>query len=152
MKRFAALCAALVLCFSGSISASGELPQEQSASVAIDVESMPDSDLQALFDAVCSEYFKRAGARSFVAGIGEYVAGVDIPAGVYSIRCAPGAKRTHVGIYVEKGVVTAIGKIPADADESEIFARVVIEDGYMVYIQDGAALFEPSTGGITFVD
>ena len=85
------------------------------------------------------------GSGSFTAPIGQYIVGVDIPVGTYSVRCADGVNVTTVKFCRDSSnswfMLEAL-----HADEGESIGRVELLEGYTVEVRNGSAYFSAPSG------
>ena len=119
------------------------------ASADVDLSGMSYDELVALHDAVVSAIAESDGAVSFRAEPGDYIVGVDIPAGKYSVKQPEDAGFSVFHIYDEKGKSLKTEYFEPDNKPGKMLGQVLLEDGYRLELEYGAFLFAPSAG-ITF--
>lgn len=78
--------------------------------------------------------------KSVVVPMGEYIVGVDIPAGTYTV--------TTGDSYCSLEVFSSAGKKIHDFDsfDSEIIGKLVLKDGQTVLVEYDSVVFEPYKG------
>lgn len=82
---------------------------------------------------------------SFTAHIGEYVVGVDFPAGAYSVRCADGVDVTTIKCCREVGGSWYLLESLHSASD-DLIGKIELLDGYSVQVRDGSAFFSAPSG------
>jgi len=83
-------------------------------------------------------------SASFIVPIGEYVVGVDFPAGAYSARCADGVDVTTLTFYNTKGAWFLLETL--NAENGDLIGKVDLEEGFTVSVRNGAAYFSAPSG------
>ena len=98
-------------------------------------------DLCAYQRAITQEIMTRPEWKETKVPSGSWLVGVDIPAGMYSIR--PGDAGGYLRVYDKNGDLDTYGGI---RHEDDMIGRIVLKDDYLVEISDGALYFAPSIG------
>lgn len=107
---------------------------------AEDLSSLSFEDLVALQRAVVAEIMSRPEWKEVTVPGGEWVVGVDIPAGVYCIS----AGKSGGYIEVKNGQRSVL--IQGIRDEAHKIGRIELLDGYVVEIERGSLIFSPAVG------
>lgn len=112
---------------------------------SIDLENMSTDSLVVLRDAINAELAKRNFAeKEVLVNVGEYIIGVDIPAGVYTISLHENvqAMQSLLTVYSEKRTpVTAYNIFPSDP-----IGRHELKEGQIIQILFGSVVFSPYKG------
>ena len=144
MRKFAVVVVSLflsVVLFSAAVA-------DVSILIGSDVPSgwyfLPAGCTVTLPDGVDSASLVPASA-SFTVPIGEYVVGVDLPAGTYSVRCDENSSVTTVIFSREVGDSWYMLE-GLHSGTDEIIAKVELLDGYFVQVRNGSAYFSAPTG------
>ena len=104
-----------------------------------DFSDLTFDQLVALQHYVTMEVMKRPEWKEVTVPSGQWIVGVDIPAGTYSIKPTGGGG--YLRIYDNKGHLGTSGGIRNDED---IIGKVYLKDNYMVEIEDGSLIFAPA--------
>lgn len=81
---------------------------------------------------------------SFTVPIGVWNVGPDLPAGTYSIRCAPGTDSATVALYNDEGSWFILETLYSENNDS--IGRVELPEGYSVRVRNGSAYFSAPSG------
>lgn len=98
-------------------------------------------DLCAYQRAITQEIMTRPEWKETKVPSGSWLVGVDIPAGMYSIK--PGDAGGYLRVYDKNGNLETSGGI---RDENDIIGRIMLKDDYLVEVSNGALYFAPSIG------
>ena len=115
----------------------------------VDLSGMSYEELIALHSDVIEAIEASGEAVSFRAEPGEYIVGVDIPVGRYSVRAVDGVDFCVVTVDNVDGL-WRVNETFRDSDEpAKVIGQLILEEGEKVEIRGGAALFG-APAGITF--
>ena len=127
MKRLIAVL--LISCFVFTSASAG----------APDLSGLTYEQLIALQHYITAEITGRPEWKELTIPAGEWVVGVDIPAGEYSI--SPVGDGAHLRIYDKNGSAVRTGGIH---EESDSIGKIRLREDYKVVISDGQLLFAPA--------
>lgn len=133
MKKIAALLLALLLCM-------GSLP----AFADVDLSAYTQEELLALRDKINQELLKRGIEKEVIVPIGSYVVGVDIPAGVYTIKTIKDGASLKVREAINSSRYFFSEYI--SHYDNDIIGKITLVDGNIVEIGDSNLLFSPYQG------
>lgn len=115
----------------------------------VDLSGMTYDELVSLHGQVIEAMENSDEVVSFRAEPGEYIVGVDIPAGHYSVRAVDGVDFCVVTVDALSGNWRVNESFRGSDDPAKIIGQLILEDGEKVKIRDGAAIFG-APAGITF--
>lgn len=120
-----------------------------SALADVDLSGMSYEELIALHSQVIEAMADSEEVVSFRAEPGEYIVGVDIPVGSYSVRAVEGEKFCVVTVDAVSGNWRVNESFRSSDEPAKVIGQLILEEGEKVKIRDGAALFG-APAGITF--
>ena len=109
------------------------------AADAPDLSEFTYDQLVALQQYVTMEIMKRPEWKEVTVPSGQWVVGVDIPAGSYCIKAVGGGG--YLRIYDNRGSLGTSGGI---RDEEDTIGKIYLNDNYVVEIEDGSLVFTPA--------
>lgn len=81
---------------------------------------------------------------SFTVPIGQWNVGPDLPAGSYSVRCAPGFDCVTVTFYNDQGSWFLLETLYSE--KNDVIGKVDLPEGYSVRVRNGSAYFSAPSG------
>lgn len=134
MKKIIAFVLALLLCC-GSVAAVAE----------VSLADYTAEELLALRDQINAELMKRGIEKEVLIPTGNYIGGVDIPAGDYTVTCA---EFGGIFIYPDEEEANAGGWYTffAMLSENDKVGKMTVKEGDFIKIMSGSFYFAPYQG------